>query len=464
MKQADSGAVAAVRAELERILGPGQVSADPDRLGVYGHDESDTADFPPQLVVFARTTADVQQVFKTAFERGVPVTPVGARSGKSGGSLPLYGGVSLSLERMNRILSISPEDLTAVVEPGVITGALMKAADDVGLFYPPDPNSWEFCTLGGNIAENAGGPRALKYGVTRDYVLAMDWVLPTGEALSVGKRTIKGVAGYDLCGLFVGSEGTLGVATQITLQLIPRPRRVMTALVIFSDVLDAARAVSAVLAGGLLPRCLELLDDVSIKAIDGRSFAFPKGAGAAVLAEVDGNHEEGLLLELEQLSQVASAHGALETLLAQDEAQREKLWAARRGVSTALRALRPFKISEDIVVPRSKIPEAIACFKQLGIRLGLTVATYGHAGDGNLHANILYDGPHERPKVDEALAEMMRVTIALGGTITGEHGVGFAKRGFIALEQAAPLIDFQRRLKRFIDPLGLLNPGKIFEE
>ncbi|MBS1148811.1 MAG: putative glycolate oxidase, GlcD subunit [Myxococcaceae bacterium] len=463
MKRPDPAAVAAVRAELEAKLGAGQVSADPDQLEVYGHDESDMGDFAPQLIAFARSTADVQQVFRTAFAHQVPVTPVAARSGKSGGSLPLYGGVSLSLERMNRIVSISPEDLTAVVEPGVITGALMKAAEELGLFYPPDPNSWEFCSIGGNIAENAGGPRALKYGVTRDYVLGMQWVLPTGEALRIGKRTIKGVAGYDLCGLFVGSEGTLGVATEITLQLIPRPRKVMTALVIFKDVLEAARAVSAMLASGLLPRCLELLDDVSIRAIDGRGFSFPPGAGAAVIAEVDGNHDDALLLELEQLSQIAAAHGAIDTLLAQDDAQREKLWAARRVVSTALRALKPFKISEDIAVPRSKIPEAIAGFKALGARLGLTVATYGHAGDGNLHANILFDGPHQRPQVDEALAQMMRITVELGGTITGEHGVGYAKRAFLSLEQEPGLIAFQQRLKTFIDPLGLLNPGKIFE-
>jgi glycolate oxidase len=338
----------------------------------------------------------------------------------------------------------------------------MKAAEELGLFYPPDPNSWEMCSLGGNIAENAGGPRALKYGVTRDYVLAMEWVLPTGEALRVGKKTIKGVAGYDLCGLFVGSEGTLGVATEITLQLIPRPRKVMTALVTFNDVIQAANAVSAVLASGILPRCLELLDDVAIRAIDGKGFRFPNGTGAAVIIEVDGNHDEGLLLELQSASEIAAAHGAIETLIAQDDAQREKLWAARRVVSTALRAMKPFKISEDIAVPRSKIPEAIARFKALGAELGLVVATYGHAGDGNLHANILYDGKHERPKVDAALEKMMKITVELGGTITGEHGVGYAKRKYLALEQAPELIDFQRRLKAFIDPSGLLNPQKIF--
>ncbi len=452
-----------MKAALLKGLRPNQVTDDPDQLAVYGRDESDMGDFLPQLVVFAESTADVSFVFKTAFGLGVPVTPVAARSGKSGGSLPLNGGVSLSLERMNKILELKPEDLIAVVEPGVITGDLMKAADAVGLFYPPDPNSWEFCSMGGNIAENAGGPRALKYGVTRDYVLGLEWVLPTGEVLQCGRRTIKGVAGYDLCGLFVGSEGTLGVATKITLQLIPRPRKVMTALVIFADVLAAARAVSAMLASGLLPRCLELLDDVSIRAIDGRGFSFPKGSGAAVIAEVDGNHDDGLLLELQQLSEIATAHGAIDTLIAQDEAQREKLWAARRLVSTSLRAMKPFKISEDIAVPRSKIPEAIARFKEMGAKLGLTVATYGHAGDGNLHANILFDSQKDRPTVDEALKQMMEITVALGGTITGEHGVGYAKRKFIHLEQAADLIAFQKRLKAFIDPLGLLNPGKIFE-
>ncbi len=462
MKQADAAAVAKVRAELEVALKPGQVSADPDRLLVFGHDESDMGDFPPQLIVYAQSTVDVQRVLRTAFAHGVPVTPIAARSGKSGGSLSLAGGVALSLERMNQILSINPEDLTAVVQPGVITGALMKAAEAVGLFYPPDPNSWEMCTLGGNIAENAGGPRALKYGVTRDYVLGMEWVLPTGEALRVGKRTIKGVAGYDLCALFVGSEGTLGIATEITLQLIPMPRKVMTALVTFKDVLEAARGVSAVLASGVLPRCLELLDDVAIRAVDGKGFRFPAGTGAALIVEVDGGDEEGLLLELQSVSEIATAHGAIETLIAQDESQREKLWAARRVVSTALRAMKPFKISEDIAVPRSKIPEAIARFKQLGATLGLTVATYGHAGDGNLHANILYEGKHQRPLVDQALEKMMQVTVELGGTITGEHGVGYAKRKYLALEQSAELIDFQRRLKAFVDPSGLLNPGKIF--
>ncbi len=462
MTRVEPSKVAVLKAELLPLLPAGCVRDDEGSRETYGHDESDMGDFPSDLVVFATCAADVQTVFRACQKHGVPVTPVAARSGKSGGSLPLHGGVSLSLERLNRIVSLHPEDLTIDVEPGVITGEVMRAVEAVGLFYPPDPNSWEFCSIGGNIAENAGGPRALKYGVTRDYVLGMDWVLPSGELIRVGKRTIKGVAGYDLAGLFVGSEGTLGVATQITLQLIPKPKKVLTALVIFRDVLSAARAVSAVLACGVLPRVLELLDDVSVKAVDGRGFNFPTGTGAALIIEVDGNVEEGLWVELNEASEVCNAHGAIETLMAQDESQREKLWAARRMVSTCLRQMKPFKISEDVVVPRSRIPQAIEAFKAMGQELSLTVATYGHAGDGNLHANILFDGPHERPKVDQALARMMRLTLDLGGTITGEHGVGYAKREFMALEQGAEVLKLQRSLKALLDPAGVMNPGKIF--
>ena len=458
----DGRKVAQVRTRLETSLGAGCLRDDPQTLEAYGKDESDTGEFPSDLVVFARKTADVQEVFRACQALGVPVTPVAARSGKSGGCLPLQGGVSLSLEQMNRVKEVSIEDLIAVVEPGVITGDLMRAVEAKGLFYPPDPNSWEFCSIGGNIAENAGGPRALKYGVTRDYVIGLEWVLPNGEALKVGRRTIKGVAGYDLVGLFVGSEGTLGVATEITVQLIPLPKRVKTALIIFRSVLEAARAVSAVLAAGVLPRTLELLDEVSIRAVDGKGFAFPAGAGAAILAEVDGNADEGLLAELAEVGELCTAQGATEILVAESEEQRQKLWAVRRVLSTALRALKPFKISEDIAVPRSRIPEIIARLKDLGTELGLTVATYGHAGDGNLHANILFDGPQDRPKVDQAVDRMLRMTLERGGTITGEHGVGYAKRDFLPLEQGEPLITLQRGLKAFFDPSGLLNPGKIF--
>ncbi len=462
LTRVDAASMRSARAELEAVLPASALKSDSETLGIYGHDESDTFDAAPDLVVLARDAADVQTVFRICHRHRVPVTPVGARTGKSGGSLAVRGGVSLSLERMNKILEILPEDLTATLEPGVITGDLMRAVEEKGLFYPPDPNSWESCTMGGNVAENAGGPRALKYGVTKDYVIALDWVLPSGELLQLGHRTIKGVAGYDLVGLLVGSEGTLGVATKITVQLLPKPKHVVTALIIFPDVHQAARAVSAVLASGVLPRTLELLDDVSLRAVDGRGYTFPKGAGAAVIAEVDGNVEDGLFVELSQVGEICTTHGALETVIAQDGSQREKLWAARRVVSTALRSLTRFKISEDICVPRSKIPAAIARFKQLGVDARLTVATYGHAGDGNLHANVLYGSLADRPRVDALLEEMMKITVELGGTITGEHGVGVAKLHFLALEQSPGVLEFQRQLQRFFDPEGITNPGKIF--
>jgi glycolate oxidase len=447
---------------LTQALGEKKILRDADRLQDYAKDESDTGLFPPDVVCFAESTADVQAVFALCREHRVPVTPVAARTGKSGGSVCVQGGVALSLERMNRIKEISVEDLICVVEPGVVTEALMKAVEEKGLFYPPDPNSLDMCTLGGNVAENAGGPRALKYGVTRDYVLGLEVVLPSGELLKVGRRTIKGVAGYDLTALFVGSEGTLGIVTEITLQLIPLPRAVVTALITFETLKGAAQAVSAVLAAGILPRTLELMDEMSVKAVDGKAFRFPVGTRAAVILEVDGDSQEPLFEEMARAAEICERFGVKETMVAQNEAQRRDLWAARRQVSTALREIKPNKVSDDIAVPRSKIPEMIERIHQLGRDHDVLVATYGHAGDGNLHANFLYLTPEERLRVDAAVHTMLRECIALGGTITGEHGIGLAKKQFLPLEQSQPLLDLQKRLKDLFDPLGILNPGKIF--
>lgn len=439
------------------------LSTERDTLAPYGRDESDLGEFPPQALVRASSTAQVSRVLALATKHHVPVTPVGARSGKSGGSLPVEGGLALSLEKMNRILEVNADDLLMVVQPGVLTAQVDEAAEKLGLFYPPDPNSAAYCTMGGNVAENAGGPRALKYGVTRDYVIGLEWVLSTGEVLRVGRRTGKGVAGYDLVALFVGSEGTLGIATEITVKLIPRPRVVKTALVPFKTVADAARALSSVLTSGLWPRTLELLDEVALQAIAGRGLPVPPEAGAVVIAEMDGNHEDGVLSELSMLVDQCASWASLEAVVAQDESQRERIWAVRKEVSPALRALTGKKISEDIVVPRSKVPEAIERFKAAGAREGLTVATYGHAGDGNLHSNVLYRTREDWPRVEAVLAEMMAVTVELGGTITGEHGVGLAKKRFLPLEQPEPLRELQRRLKVVLDPSVTMNPGKVWE-
>jgi glycolate oxidase len=447
---------------LEAALGSKRVVVDPERLHDYSKDESDTGLFPPDLLCFVESAAEVRQVFELCSKHQVPVTPCAARTGKSGGSVPERGGLALSTERMKRIKEISVEDLICVCEPGVVTGELMKAVEEKGLFYPPDPNSLETCTIGGNVAENAGGPRALKYGVTRDWVLGLEVVVPTGEILRVGRRTIKGVSGYDLTALFVGSEGTLGIVTEVTLQLIPLPRVVVTALLTFETLEGAAGAVSALLAAGVLPRTLELMDEPSIRAVDGKGFRFPPETRAALILEVDGNAQEPLFEEMARVDELARPLGIRETLVAQNEAQRRELWAARRQVSDALRQIKPRKVSEDIVVPRSRIARMVERVHALGREHGVEVATYGHAGDGNLHANFLYETEEERGRVEKAVARMLEETIAMGGCLTGEHGIGMAKRPFLPLEQPKELIDLQKRLKRLFDPLDILNPGKIF--
>jgi glycolate oxidase len=449
---------------LRAIVGPEHVLTDPSQIAPFGHDESGLADLLPDLVVLPRTTEEVSSVLRLCSERRVPVTPSAGRSGKSGGSLPLHGGLSLSLSRMDRILAVRKEDLVGVVQPGVVTADYMRAVEALGLFYPPDPSSLAWGTLGGNVAENAGGPRALQYGVTRDYILGLEVVLASGEVLRCGKQTIKGVAGYDLVGLIVGSEGTLAVITEITTKLLPLPRAVETALCLFRDDTSASRAVSAVLAAGILPRAMEFLDGTAIAAsrVAKAPYRFPDACAAAVLCEVDGDRSEDCTEELGRLGQICFAEGAVDILYAANEAQRRDLWETRRRVSVDLKALHPRKLSEDVVVPRSKIPEMVARVGEIGRRLGLAVACYGHAGDGNLHANVLYDEEAQRPLVERAVAEMLQAAVALGGTITGEHGVGLAKRDFLGLEQGPGLIALQRKLKAVFDPLGILNPGKIF--
>jgi glycolate oxidase len=460
---AATGRIAAALPEL-RAAFPGRfVESEPEKLEAYGRDESDLGVYPPDVAVLAASAEDVRAVFAIASRHRVPVIPVGARSGKTGGILALERGIAVSTERMTRILEVSPGDLVARVEPGVILAAFQAEVEKHGLFYPPDPNSVELCSLGGNVAENAGGPRCLKYGVTRDYVLGLTVVIPTGEILRVGHRSIKGVAGYDLTALLVGSEGTLGIVTEIMVKLLPRPRHVATALVPFPSVEAAARAVTRVLTSGGLPRCLELMDDVSLAAAaKGAPFPLPAGAGAAIILETDGNDPDQVFAELARIAELAREDAAGEAIVAQSEAQRRQVWETRRYLSVNLKALHPLKLSEDIAVPRSRIPEMIARAKEIGARHGLVVATYGHAGDGNLHCNVLFDREDERPRVNLAVADILRTAVDLGGTLTGEHGVGLAKRDFLEYEQGRELVALQRRLKAVFDPLGILNPGKIF--
>jgi glycolate oxidase len=427
----------------------------------YSRDESGCGEYPPQAAVQARDAADVQKVLAYARTRKIPVVPRGAGSGKSGGALAERGGVVLSLEKLDRILEVSREDMVCVVQPGVILEKLQAAVEAQGLFYPPDPNSQAMCSIGGNLAHNAGGPRALKYGVTRDYVLGLRAVLPTGELIRTGHRSWKGVAGYDLTQLLVGSEGTLAVIVEATLKLIPLPRSVATLLAFFPDEEKAALAVQKIFGKGLLPRACELLDGPTMRAVSPRApFKFPEAIGGALIVEHDG-HGEGVLEELAQSGEMCSEAGAQEVVAAQDESQRRRIWETRRMISPALMAIRPHKISEDVAVPRGKLIELIRRVREIGARHGLPTACYGHAGDGNLHVNLLFGSAEERARSHSAVEEVLQAAIDLGGTITGEHGVGLAKREFLAKEQGREVIELQRRLKRAFDPDDLLNPGKI---
>jgi glycolate oxidase len=370
-------------------------------------------------------------------------------------------GIVLATDALRRIVEIDRRDLVAVVEPGVVLADLHAAVEAENLFYPPDPNSSAMCCLGGNAAENAGGPRAFKYGVTREYVLGLDVALMGGTRLSTGKRTVKGVTGYDVTALLVGSEGTLGVFTSLTLRLLPKPPAVATLLGLFGDVRAAGAAVSAMIALGLVPRCLELLDDATLGAVRAQGVGIDERARAMLLIEIDGD-PAACDAGMERVGNACAEAGAIDVLVAQDESQRSRLWAARKQLSPAVRKLARRKLSEDIVVPRSQIPALLDEVARITERTGVRTLTYGHAGDGNLHVNFLWDDDEHIPRVDEAILQLMHAVIAMRGTLSGEHGIGVLKAPYLGLEQSDELIALQQGIKATFDPKGLLNPGKIF--
>jgi glycolate oxidase len=447
--------------ELDRKLGSGRVLTDPDILASYAVDESEVPPHPPQAVVRAKTARDVAAVMRVCAAHEVPVTPRGSGTGRTGGAVPLAGGVVLAFESMCEIKGIESADLVAVVEPGVITGQLHRAVEELGLFYPPDPNSLESCALGGNVAENAGGPRALRYGCTRDYVLGMNVVTADGTELSVGKRTVKGVTGYDLTALLVGSEGTLAITTEITLKLLPKPQAIATLLVMLPSLAAAASAVSHVLAQRV-PRCMELLDETTLDIVRPLStLPIPASARALLLIELDGD-ESALESQLERVGNALQEAGASEVLVARHGSERERLWAARRELSRALRQRARFKLAEDVVVPRSKISLLIEQCARISQQHGISMPSYGHAGDGNIHVNFLWNDASEDSAVHRAIAALFAAVIELGGTLSGEHGIGVLKAPYLPLEQSAELIALQERVKNLFDPKHVLNPGKIF--
>ena len=454
--------VAVLERELgaERIVGPGH-----ERLHDYGRDESPLPEcYPPACAVLVESTEQAAAVLRLCLERRVPVTPRGAGSGKCGGALPIEGGVVLSTERMTRIKEIDPADLVAVVEPGVVTGVLQAQVEAQGLFYPPDPASLAFCSIGGNAATNAGGPRAFKYGVTREYILGLEVALMGGEVLRCGRRTSKGVTGYDLVAGFVGTEGTFGVITELVVKLLPNPPAAATVLAVFRDVPSAGAAISALLRGGLRPRVLELADRNSIDHVRPMSrYRFPAEAGAIVLLEVDGE-AEAMDAMMEKLGMRCDELGALDVLAATEPADRRAIWEARRLISPALKQAYRIKVNEDVCVPRGRIVEMLARIDRVSAETRIAVAVFGHAGDGNLHVNLLSNDdpadPAVRAKMWAAAEQVFIHTIALGGTLSGEHGIGLTKRDYMHLEQSEQLLEWQRRWKLLWDPSNLLNPGK----
>lgn len=449
---------------LRAIAGDASVLTTPDALVPYSRDETPGLDpVMPAAVVRPTSAVHVPALLKACADAGCPVVPRGAGTGKAGGARPSGGDVVLSLEKLDRIVSIDKENLIARVEPGVILADFHAAVEAEGLFYPPDPASLRSCSLGGNVATNAGGPRALKYGVTRNYVSGLNAVLVDGTAVQTGVATAKGVAGYDVTGTFVGSEGTLGVFTELTLRLLPLPRGVQTALCVFDTPAAAARCVSAMFAAGVVPRTLEYMDRGSIDALRrlDTPYTFDASAEAALLVETDGISEEVAFAELERAMAVVQTTGATDVLLADDAKKRRAVWDTRRMLSSATRKWRGKKLSEDIVVPRTEVPAFVAAFDALGKKHGLSTCAFGHAGDGNLHAQICYTTDDELPAVHAVLSQLFELTLAHGGTITGEHGIGIAKRDVLPLEQSPALLALQRRIKTAFDPRGLLNPGKV---
>ncbi len=457
----------AIISELSQIVGAENTLIQPETMEPYTHDHVTGLRADPELVVKVRSAAEIADIFRLAQREKIPVTPRGAGYGLSGGAVPVMGGIVLSLERMNRILEIDTENLMVTVEPGVITGDLHRAVEAIGLFYPPDPASLDSCTIGGNIAEGAGGPRGVKYGVTEDYVCGLEAVLPSGQTISCGGKLVKNVTGYNLVQLLTGSEGTLAIVTKIILRLIPLPKHRIDLFVPYPDFESAARTVSAIIAQGIIPTAMEFMEQDSLMAVEhllGRELPF-RTAAAFLLFQLDSNHPEALQAEFETVGDLCLKHGAQDVLVAKDTNTRDRLWESRRKIIDALTNESPINHMEDVVVPRSQIPALLKGIHQIAANLQVRIISFGHAGDGNVHVNVLKDdlptGDWERlvPQVSESI---YRLTLSLGGMITGEHGIGVTRRPYLILALGETQVDIMRGIKSAFDPSNILNPGKIF--
>ncbi len=448
--------------EIAKIVGRENALTSLEDRKCYSYDAR-TDGTVPDMVVFPSSAEEVSLILRLANSYLFPVIPRGQGTGLTGGSVPVKGGVVLVFTRMNRIVEIDTKNLIAVVEPGVITYMFQEEVAKYGLCYPPDPASYKYSSIGGNVAECAGGPNSLKYGVTRDYVIGLQVVIPTGEIMNVGVRTMKGVVGYDLTRLFVGSEGTLGIITRINLKLIPLPEAKATILALFGKVEDTAEAVSGVIAAKIVPSTIEFMDRASIRCSEQASpMGIPEDIEGLLLIEVDGDNLS-IESQAEKIRSVLERHNAAEIKLTRDPTEADKLWQARRVVSQATYNLNPVKIAEDVVVPRSNIPDLIRFLEELQKRYGVPILSFGHAGDGNFHVSIMIkDTTEDRMKAEGAVEEIFSETIRLGGTLSGEHGIGTSKSLYLGMELSPEVINTMKNIKKLFDPNNILNPGKIF--
>jgi len=450
------------------VIGAENVLSDEQSILDYGHDETEDLSFPPEVVLKPVTTEEIAELIKYCNVKNIPVTPCGARTGLSGGSLPIFGGVALSMERLNTIIEIDERNLQATVQPGVINQVLRDAVSEKGLFYPPDPSSKGSCLLGGNLAENAGGPKAVKYGVTKDYVLNLEVVLPTGEIIWTGANVLKNATGYDLTALMIGSEGTLGVITKIVFRLIPLPTKDISMLVPFNSAEKACEAVSAVFCAGITPSALEFIErdaiDWTLKYTD-VELQINDEVKAHLLVEVDGDDMDILYKDCERIFEVMEQFDCGEILLADSESQKNKIWKLRRAIAESVKSNSVYK-EEDTVVPRAELAKLLKGVKEIGEKYGFQSVCYGHAGDGNLHINIIKGEMSDEDwntKLTLGIREIFELTKSLGGTLSGEHGIGLVQKEYMDIVFSEKALELQKGIKQLFDPNGILNPGKVFK-
>lgn len=453
--------------KLENIVGQSFVFTDEETRNRYGHDETEALVFPPNVVVKPSTAIEISEILKIANQYKIPVVPIGARTGLSGGALSVQGGIGLSMERFNKILSIDEQNLQVITEPGVITQVLREAVSEKGLFYPVDPSSLGSCFIGGNVAENAGGARAVKYGVTKDYVLNLEVVLPTGDIIWTGANTLKNSTGYNLTQLMVGSEGTLGIITKIVLKLLSKNMHNLLMLVPFYKANEACEAVSAIFRAGISPSALEFMErdaiDWALEYIDGLNVQVKPEIQAHLLIEVDGNYPEILMAEAEKIMTVVEQFKVDDILFADTEDEKKALWKMRRSIAEAVKSNSIYK-EEDTVVPRYELPKLLHGIKSIGKKYGFKSVCYGHAGDGNLHVNIIKGTLSDQEwntEITKGIREIFELTVSLNGTLSGEHGIGYVQKEYMDIAFSKTHLELMERIKFVFDPNGILNPGKI---